>query len=98
MNTQTTTTPKKSEGDIKTKIKDDLEAKGWIVIMLIVSNKDGHPDMLALSAGARIVFIEVKKMGGYLSQIQKFRHEQLRKKGFEVIVARDVEDIRHLVS
>jgi len=32
------------------------------------------------------MFIEVKKIGGKLSEIQKYRHEEIRKQGFEVKV------------
>jgi NADPH:quinone reductase-like Zn-dependent oxidoreductase len=97
MNIQHTITKKPLESDIKKKIKDLLEKNGWIVIMLIVSNKDGEPDVLALQNGARCVFIETKVPGKNPTPLQLFRHQQLRAKGFEVIVARDVEDVQHLI-
>ncbi len=98
MNTQATTIPKrdKLESAIKNEIKSDLESWGWIVIFLIVSNKDGHPDVLACHNNGLCVFIETKTKTGRVTPIQQFRHEQLRAKGFEVIVARSREDVAHL--
>lgn len=97
MNTQPTITRKPQESEIKKKIREELEKAGWIVIMLIVSNKDGEPDVIALQNNGRCVFIETKIPGKSPRPLQAFRHAQLRKKGFEVIVATSVDDVKHLI-
>ncbi len=85
------------ESEIQTKIKKRLEKSGWMVNKMIQTTMNGWPDIEAYCDGARVCFIEVKNTTGRLSDLQIFRHEQLRKKGFEVIVARSIDDIKHLL-
>lgn len=73
------------EQQIQSKIIKNLEKEGWYVVKLITTTKAGIPDLLCLKNG-RTVFIEVKRPGGKVSKLQEFRHEELRKQGFEVII------------
>ena len=50
---------------------------------LIQTNKNGIPDLLLLKPN-EVVFVEVKSATGVLSEVQKYRHEELRINGFEV--------------
>lgn len=47
------------------------------------TNKNGIPDLLALKDGEVPYFIEVKTTIGKLSEIQKYRIEELKKIGFK---------------
>lgn len=85
------------ESEIQTKIKNLLTDSGWLVIKIIQSNYNGICDLMALKDG-RAVFIEVKAPGKKPSPLQLHRHQQLRKCGFEVVVADKVEDISHLIK
>ena len=62
-----------------------LEAEGWFVVKLIKTNKNGVPDLLA-SKKDRTVFIEVKQEKGVLSEIQKYRIEEIKSKGIECYI------------
>lgn len=73
------------ESLIQKKIIDRLTKEGWYVIKLIKTNKNGIPDLLALKDGVSW-FIEVKQPKGVLSEIQKFRIQELREKGFKVLI------------
>lgn len=73
------------ESAIQKKIIDRLTKEGWYVIKLIKTNKNGIPDLLALKEGVSW-FIEVKQPKGVLSEIQKFRIQELRDKGFKVSI------------
>lgn len=73
------------EQQIQSKIIRNLEKEGWYVVKLITTTKAGIPDLLCLKNG-RAVFIEVKRPGGKVSKLQEFRHDELRKQGFEVII------------
>lgn len=76
------------ESAIQKKIIDRLTKEGWYVIKLIKTNKNGIPDLLALKDGVSW-FIEVKQPKGVLSEIQKFRIQELREKGFKVSILTD---------
>ena len=72
------------EADYQRKIIQALEADGWYVVKIIQTNRNGWPDLQALKDGV-CVFIEVKAPNGKLSELQKYRHRQLIKKGFTVL-------------
>jgi len=71
-----------SEQLIQSKIIKELEANGFFVVKLIKTNRNGIPDLLAVKEN-RTVFIEVKQESGKLSEIQKYRINELRNKKIE---------------
>lgn len=73
------------EQQIQSKIIKNLEKEGWYVVKLITTTKAGIPDLLCLKNG-RTVFIEVKRPGGKVSELQRLRMAELLKQGFEVII------------
>lgn len=76
---------KKLESVIQSQIIKQAEAQGYYVIKLIKTNKNGIPDLLCIKGG-RCTFIEVKSAKGKLSEIQKYRIEELNKFGTNTIV------------
>lgn len=84
-----------TEASIQSSIKRTLEIYGWLVTKLIQTTTNGIPDLMALKNG-KTVFIEVKRPGNKPTPLQLFRHDQLRRKGFEVIVATKISDIQYL--
>lgn len=77
------------EQKIQSKIIKNLEKDGWYVVKLITTTKAGIPDLLCLKKG-RTVFIEVKRPGGKVSELQRLRMAELLKQGFEVIITSEV--------
>lgn len=75
------------ESKIQAKIIKKYEEMGYYVIKLIKTNKNGIPDLLCLKDGAGF-FIEVKSEKGIVRPLQKFRHEELNKYGFETKIER----------
>ena len=83
-----------------------LTLNGWLVIHIpnqLSRGKITHagilpgaPDLIALKNG-QCVFIEVKAAGGRLSEKQAYIHELIKKQGFEVIVARSLDDVKSLL-
>lgn len=67
------------------KIITQLEANGFFVVKLIKTNKNGIPDLLAVKEN-RTIFIEVKQEHGKLSEIQRYRINELRNKKIECYV------------
>jgi Holliday junction resolvase len=78
------------EQKIQKKIITRLEAEGWYVVKLSKTNKNGIPDLLAIKK-EQTMFIEVKQPNGKLSEIQKFRIDELRKQGITVKIWCDYE-------
>ena len=71
------------EQQIQNKIIKQLEKEGYFVLKLIRTNKNGIPDLLAIKDNIP-TFIEVKQPNGKLSEVQKYRIEEMREKGLNV--------------
>tara|TARA_R100000278_G_scaffold123277_1_gene112636 strand:+ start:4701 stop:4982 length:282 start_codon:yes stop_codon:yes gene_type:complete len=74
------------ESKIQLKRIKQLEAKGYYVIKLKLTNKNGIPDIIAIPKGAKVLFSEIKTPGKKLSGLQKFRIKELEQYGFETEV------------
>ena len=55
--------------------------------------RNGTPDLAFVLHGGRMLWVEVKRATGKPSPDQLAMHEELRKRGHSVIVARDVETV-----
>ena len=73
------------EQKLQSRIKADLQKKGWIVVKTILLSENGFPDLLCFR-NKETVFIEVKSEKGVLSEIQKYRHKKLKEQGFKCLV------------
>jgi len=78
------------EQQLQKKIIKQLELNGWFVLKIIKANKNGFPDLVAVKSN-ETMFIEVKKIGGVLSELQKVRIKELRLKGINVKIWTDYE-------
>jgi VRR-NUC domain len=68
------------EQQVQAKKIKELEAQGYYVIKLTMTNKNGIPDLL---------FIEVKATNGKLSKLQEYRLKELQNHGVKVEVFRE---------
>lgn len=66
----------------QTKVINEYKKKGYYVINLIKTNKNGIPDLLALKKGEPPIFIECKEKSDTLKPLQKFRIDELNNLGF----------------
>ena len=76
----------------QTKIINEYEKMGYMVINLIRTNKGGITDLLCLKDG-KAVFIECKEGNDTVKLLQKHRIKQLRKQGFEAFAIHDKDGI-----
>jgi len=76
------------ESKIQKKIINELEKDGWYVLNLIKTNKNGIMDLIAVKKN-KTMFVEVKKPNGVLSELQKFRIKELKKRGIDCRVWTD---------
>jgi hypothetical protein len=72
------------ESVIQSKKIKELEAQGYYVIKLILTNKKGIPDLIAIPKGSDVLFVEVKGPKGKASPLQVWRLEELEKHELKV--------------
>ena len=77
-----------TEQALQTKRIKELEAQGYYVIKLIKTNKNGIPDLIAIPKDCEVLFCEVKRPEGKLSELQKYRLKELENHGIRTEVYR----------
>ena len=70
----------------QTKVIKQYENKGYYVINLIKTNKNGIADLLCLKAGETPLFIEIKEDSDTVKPLQYYRRKELIRLGFESII------------
>ncbi len=70
----------------QTKVIKQYENKGYYVINLIKTNKNGIADLLCLKAGQTPLFIEIKEDSDSVKPLQYYRRKELIRLGFESII------------
>ena len=76
------------ESKLQARIIKRLEAEGYYVVKLILTNKPGSRDLLCLKNG-KASFIEVKRPEEKPRPLQEYRMNELRNLGFECKVRRE---------
>lgn len=69
------------ESKIQARIIKRLESEGYYVVKLILTSKNGIPDLLILKNGVAS-FVEVKRPGEKPRPLQEYRMNELRELGF----------------
>jgi Holliday junction resolvase len=77
-----------TEQQIQTKLIKELEDKGYYVIKLVKTNKNGIPDLIAIPKDSDVEFFEVKRADGKVSKLQEYRLKELTKHGIKAIIYR----------
>ena len=75
-----------TEQQIQSNLIKELEGKGYYVIKLMKTNKNGIPDLIAIPKNSDVEFIEVKRADGKLSKLQEYRIKELTKHGVKAII------------
>jgi len=73
------------ESKIQSRVVTVYEANGWLVNKIIQCTNNGWPDLECHRDGITL-FIECKAPGEKCLPLQLYRHSQLRKAGFTVLV------------
>lgn len=85
------------ESHVQGRIQQALRAHGWTVVKVMKCNVDGWPDLQAHRDGIT-VFIEVKRPKKNPEPHQVEVADVLRNQGFEVVTARGLNDVSHLLG
>lgn len=70
-----------TEQQIQSKRIKELESKGYYVLKLVKTNKNGIPDLIAIPPNTQVLFSEVKTNKGTLTTLQKYRLKELEEHG-----------------
>jgi len=75
-----------------------MEKAGWLVVKNIQTNLNGWTDLTCYRNGVT-VFIECKGEGiNNVRPLQTYRHQQIRKQGFEILIINDLKQIYEFIE
>ena len=77
------------ESKIQSKLIKKLEADGYYVIKLSVTNKPGIPDIIALPPHSLAEFYEVKQAGKKPRKLQEYRMNEIKKGNYGLTFIHD---------
>ena len=82
------------ESKIQAKLIKKLEAEGYYVIKLSVTNKPGIPDLIALPKGCNAEFYEVKQKNLKPRPLQLFRAKEINEGEYGTVYLHDGKTIK----
>lgn len=86
------------EKDIEKKFTRDLKRLGCLVYKFESPSSAGVPDRLCITESGRVVFVELKRPQGRLSERQKVVIEDLKKHNAEVYVLYSIEEVEKFIK
>ena len=84
------------EKTVEREVVKRVKEEGGIAYKFTSPNRRSVPDRLCLLPGGKILFVECKRPGAKVTQLQAREHERLRAMGFEVVVVDNKEDANAL--
>lgn len=89
---------KDSEKDLERRLGKEVKALGGKSVKIFNPWEVGLPDRLLLLPGGRVIFVELKSTGEQPRPIQRVKHEELRRLGYEVRVIdrqQQIDELTH---
>jgi Holliday junction resolvase len=82
-----------SEAKIQAEIIRVLQSRGWYVVKLIQTTKNGIPDLIIHKIGIT-AYLEVKRPGHKLAVLQQLRFDELKSVGIMAYMVTGVDDLK----
>jgi Holliday junction resolvase len=82
-----------SEAKIQAEIIRVLQSRGWYVVKLIQTTKNGIPDLIIHKIGIT-AYLEVKRPGHKLAVLQQLRFDELKAVGIMAYMVTGVDDLK----
>lgn len=72
--------------------------RGGLCYKFVSPGNPGVPDRIVITPGGQTIYVELKTEVGRLAAIQKWQHEELRKRGAEVRTLKGMEQVRAFIQ
>ena len=75
-----------------------VRERGVLCFKFVSPGNPGVPDRIVITPAGRTVYVELKTEVGRLAAIQKWQHEELRKRGADVRTLKGLEQVKAFVE
>lgn len=86
------------ESSIESKLVRMVREHGGLCFKFVSPGNPGVPDRIVITPAGRTVYVELKTEVGRLAAIQKWQHEELRKRGADVRTLKGLEQVKAFVE
>lgn len=86
------------ESSIESKLVRMVRERGGLCFKFVSPGNPGVPDRIVITPAGRTVYVELKTEVGRLAAIQKWQHEELRKRGADVRTLKGLEQVNAFVE
>lgn len=86
------------ESSIESKLVRMVRERGGLCFKFVSPGNPGVPDRIVITPAGRTVYVELKTETGRLAAIQKWQHEELRKRGADVRTLKGLEQVKAFVE
>lgn len=83
-----------TEKDIEKKLRDGVRLMGGIAYKFVAPGNSGVPDRIVLLPNGVIYFVELKRRGGKLTELQRRQIGRIRNLGFDVRVLEGMDEVK----
>lgn len=85
------------ESKVKSYLTSHLKKMGWLVILIIKTNRGGDPDVYTFKDGIT-VWIETKKAGKDLKPLQEYRKKEIKSFGMNCISIIGIKEAKEYIE
>ena len=86
------------ESSIVSKLVRMVRERGGLCFKFVSPGNPGVPDRIVITPAGRTVYVELKTEVGRLAAIQKWQHEELRKRGADIRTLKGLEQVKAFVE
>ena len=86
------------ESSIEARLVRMVRDRGGLCYKFVSPGNPGVPDRIIITPSGRTVYVELKTEVGRLAAIQKWQHEEMRKRGADVRTLKGLEQVKAFVE
>lgn len=86
------------ESSIESRLVRMVRDRGGLCYKFVSPGNPGVPDRIVITPAGRTVYVELKTEVGRLAAIQKWQHEEMRKRGAEVRTLKGLDQVKAFVE
>ena len=86
------------ESSIEARLVKMVRSRWGLCYKFVSPGNPGVPDRIVITPAGRTVYVELKTEVGRLAAIQKYQHEEMRKRGAEVRTLKGMDQVLAFVE
>ena len=86
------------ESSIESRLVRMVRDRGGLCFKFVSPGNPGVPDRIVITPAGRTVYVELKTEVGRLAAIQKWQHEEMRKRGADVRTLKGLDQVKAFVE